>query len=501
MKTDKFEYTIRRKLESIEPEFHENDWTKMQNYMNAQTPPTFWQQYSSWFGYAAAAAVTTVMAFLYVNQLSQNNTLLSDVKTLQNQIDVIKNTPAIIQKRDTVYIVRQQENPVDLNKNMDIKSESHTDSDLNPAVTDVLSGHVGTKDIATAYRTDNSLTARNQVKNSSGSSKLNSSSTNNSTSESERADPEEYGNAQNTLANNSPGNNQNIIPVISQKILDEKFDQLTVQSPVKRVDYTGTYRKMSYGLLHRMAPKQIKNVLLAVHTSEIPEAGKSTESIKKVKSAKKAETAIPRLKLKIPYRFGFAQQWEGKNKVRTALGEVLISKNFSVSTGVSWVKIKPAIFHSENTYNDRTRRNFKKDHYLPMALKIVDMNIQSSLVQIPLNVAYRNDIKDNFTYYLSAGTNFTLQSKTDIVFDCYFDFPDPKLGSDEAYFRKQISEKMDLQLVNSVNFSAGIEKSWHPLVVQAEGYLYSYFTPLSPQVSRSGPGFKIKLLYQIGKKM
>jgi len=136
-----------------------------------------------------------------------------------------------------------------------------------------------------------------------------------------------------------------------------------------------------------------------------------------------------------------------------------------------------------------------------MALKIVDMNIQSSLVQIPLNVAYRNDIKNNFTYYLSAGTNFTLQSKTDIVFDCYFDFPDPKLGSDEAYFRKQISEKMDVQLVNSVNFSAGIEKSWHPLVVQAEGYLYSYFTPLSPQVSHSGPGFKIKLLYQIGKKM
>jgi hypothetical protein len=80
MKTDKFENTIRRKLESISPEFHEDDWTKMQDYMHAHTPPTFWQQYSSWFGYAAAAAVTSVLVFLYTNQLSQNNNLLSDVK-------------------------------------------------------------------------------------------------------------------------------------------------------------------------------------------------------------------------------------------------------------------------------------------------------------------------------------------------------------------------------------------------------------------------------------
>jgi hypothetical protein len=492
MKTDKFEYTIRRKLESIEPEFHEDDWTKMQNYMHAHTPPTFWQQYSSWFGYAAAAAVTTVMVFLYVNQLSQNNTLLSDVKTLQNQIDVIKNTPAVVQKTDTVYIIRQQEALADLNKNNDISTGSHTGA---------LAGHVERYGQAAANNPGHNPTAEKAVTNIAGSTKLNSANANNSISEPVQTNLGEYDNDGNTFANNSPADNQSPILVTSQKILDEKFDQLTVQSPARQIDYTAASRKMNYGLVHRMAPKQIKNVLLTANTPEIPEVGKSTKSVKKVKSAKKAETAIPRIHLKAPYRFGFAQQWEGKNQVRTALGEVLISKHFSVTTGVSWVKIRPANFHSEKIYNDRTRRNFKKDHYLPPVLKIVNMDIQSSLVQIPLNIAYRNDIKNNFAYYLSAGTNFTLQSRRDIVFDCYFDFPDPKLGPDEAYFREQTSEKMDLQLLNSVNFSAGIEKSWHPLVVQAEGYLYSYFTPLSPQVSRGGPGFKIKLLYQIGKKM
>ena len=54
MKTNRFENTIRRKLESIEPDFQEQDWARMQNYMQAHTPPSFLQQYGSWIGYAAA---------------------------------------------------------------------------------------------------------------------------------------------------------------------------------------------------------------------------------------------------------------------------------------------------------------------------------------------------------------------------------------------------------------------------------------------------------------
>src|SRR5688572_27315194 len=108
MKTNKFENTIRQKLESIEPDFQEQDWAKMQSYMQAHTPPTFWQQHSSWIGYAAAASITTVMAFLYVNQLSKNNDLTADVKNLQNQIEVIKSTAAPIAKADTIYLVQKE---------------------------------------------------------------------------------------------------------------------------------------------------------------------------------------------------------------------------------------------------------------------------------------------------------------------------------------------------------------------------------------------------------
>ena len=109
MKTNKFEDTIRRKLESIEPDFQEKDWDRMQNYMHIQNPPTFWQQHSSWIGYAAAASVSTVMAFMYVSQRNQNNMLTADVKNLQHQIEAIKNAPALSEKQDTVYLIKKND--------------------------------------------------------------------------------------------------------------------------------------------------------------------------------------------------------------------------------------------------------------------------------------------------------------------------------------------------------------------------------------------------------
>lgn len=551
MKTDKFEKTIRRKLESITPEFHEDDWTKMQNYMNAHTPPTFWQQYSSWLGYAAAATVTTVMAFMYVNQLSQNNHLLSDVKQLQNQIEVIKNSPAVVQKTDTVYIVQHQaaehqsneytqenqreerfapqqdnsnaqesiaqtavrETGVESNTSNDlVKSESSANG-LKPELNQnrkLLSGIEKTdhrnnvKEEVTASpeniaqnKTSNEIAAANKTEINTGNNSGVSNKAGDRGSNGNTGKGSTYGGINNVPANN-PAHNS----VVFTKTLDEKFDQIATQMPVQQNNYQTVSRRMQYALAHRIAPKQVKNVLLAAN----PPTVKQPESQKNVTSNKKAETTIPKLNLKVPYRFGFAQQWEGKNQVRTVVAEVVVSKHFSFSTGLSWLKIKAKDFYSEKNYREKTQKNFRED-FKPKAMPfegIENINIKPSVVQIPLTVAYRNELKNNFTFFVGAGTNFTVKQEQDVAFDCYRDIyiqTSPKPYILRNIRREQTTEKMNLNLVNSLNFSAGIEKSWHPVVLQAEGYLYTYFSPLSPQTSRSGPGFKIKLLYQIGKKM
>lgn len=551
MKTDKFEKTIRRKLESITPDFHEDDWTKMQNYMNAHTPPTFWQQYSSWLGYAAAATVTTVMAFMYVNQLSQNNHLLSDVKQLQNQIEVIKNSPAVVQKTDTVYIVQQQaaehqsneytqenqreerfapqqdnvnaqesiaqtavrETGIESNSSNDLVKPESSANGLKPELNQnrkLLSGTEKTdhrnnvKEEVTASpeniaqnKTGNEIAAANETEINTGDNSGISNKAGGRGSNGNTGKGSIYGGINNVPANN-PAHNS----AAFTKTLDEKFDQIATQTPVQQNNYQTVSRRMQYALAHRIAPKQVKNVLLAAN----PPTVKQPESQKNVASTKKAETTIPKLNLKVPYRFGFAQQWEGKNQVRTVVAEVVVSKHFSFSTGLSWLKIKAKDFYSEKNYREKTQKNFRED-FKPKAMPfegIENINIKPSVVQIPLTVAYRNELKNNFTFFVGAGTNFTVKQEQDVAFDCYRDIyiqTSPKPYILRNIRREQTTEKMNLNLVNSLNFSAGIEKSWHPVVLQAEGYLYTYFSPLSPQTSRSGPGFKIKLLYQIGKKM
>ncbi|MDQ6479765.1 hypothetical protein [Dyadobacter sp. LHD-138] len=542
MKTDKFEKTIRRKLESITPDFHEDDWTKMQNYMHAHTPPTFWQQYSSWLGYAAAATVTTVMAFMYVNQLSQNNHLQSDVKQLQNQIELIKNNPAVVQKTDTVYVVQQQTVDHTTNEytqenqreerfapqqdNRDAaESLAHTEdketglgTNAGQPSTDFVKPEMNEKrnllsrtektgqnivkeeviaipENIRQNKTGNEIAASTGVEVNSGN---NAGVTNKAGSRGTGGDIHSGRGTTYGDLNNVPANSR----VVFTKTLDEKFDQIATQTPVQQNNYQTVSRRMQYALAHRIAPKQIKNVLLAANPPTI----KQPESQKNVTSTKKAETTIPKLNLKVPYRFGFAQQWEGKNQSKTVLAEVVVSKHFSFSAGLSWLKIKAKDFHSEKNYREKTRKNFRDD-FNPQVMPfegIENINIKPSVVQIPLTVAYRNDLKNNFTFFVGAGTNLTVKQKQDITFDSYRDIyiqSGPKPYIVRATRSEQITEKMNLNLVNSLNFSAGIEKSWHPVVLQAEGYLYTYFLPLSPLTSRSGPGFKIKFLYQIGKKM
>jgi hypothetical protein len=536
MKTDKFEKIIRRKLESITPDFQEGDWTKMQNYMHARTPPTFWQQYSSWLGYAAAASVTSVMAFMYVNQLSQNNHLLSDVKQLQNQIEVIKNNPAVVQKTDTVYLVQQQSAD---QQNIGNSSQNHREERFIPQpyennvqgslagnATDIKPSSVQPSgDLVTAQFSANGAGTEQNEKRDVRANAVSVASSGKThdmadihsivvNEDNASAIPDNLNNRGNKGGDNAvsgndyaafknstaPGTPQK--QVILTRTLDEGFDQMETQTPVQANSYHTVSRSMRYSLAQRIAPKQVKSGLLATNSPVVH----APESQKNVASTKKAATTIPRLNLKVPYRFGFAQQWEGKNQARTIVAEVVVSKHFSFSTGLSWLKVKAQQFYSEKSYRDKTQKNFREE-YKPNAIpfeRIENISIKPSVVQIPLTIAYRNDLKNNFTYFISAGTNFTVNQEQDITFDCYRDIyiqTSPKPYIVRAIRSEQTTEKMHLNLVNSMNFSAGIEKSWHPVVLQAEGYLFTYFSPLSPQMSRSGPGFKIKLLYQIGKKM
>ncbi|WP_019988425.1 hypothetical protein [Rudanella lutea] len=111
MKPDNFSDRIRQKLEGIEPEFREKDWTRMQQVLGHSTPV---YAIGTKAGLMAAASVVAVMAFggVAYQQYRTNQELREEVKTLTQTVKVLRETgpertvAAAPLPPDTVYLTR-----------------------------------------------------------------------------------------------------------------------------------------------------------------------------------------------------------------------------------------------------------------------------------------------------------------------------------------------------------------------------------------------------------
>ncbi len=483
MKTNRFENTIRRKLESIEPDFQEQDWARMQNYMQTHTPPSFLQQYGSWIGYAAAASVTSVMAYMYVNQLSQNDHLVQDVKNLQSQIELIRNQPQVA-KTDTVYFLQTGPDGQSLKATLRPRDLNHYQSQT------AVRQDLGQEDLALseleqkAVESDLAASAKyaNELPEKSGESV---------------AAAQPLREASPTGSNPTGGANFGAgqipkapVNMADSKTFDSDFRITAINSPIEIHSGISLKRKMHYELASKLSARQIQKALVNnMQIAKAPVSGKKGEQLAQ------AESVIPKLPLKTPYRFGAGYQIEGNGQGKTVLGEVIIRKKFSIAAGITWLKVKPAEFFTETIFREKARKDFKETHpgEVPLMFQLYNIKIDQSVVQMPLTLAFRNTVKDDWAYYASMGTNIRLSSKETISYDCR--------GPRNEFFNQSFSKKGDVSPITSMNFAVGIEKSWHPIVVQAEGYWVNYFKPITPLRHGAGPGLKVKLLYQIGHQM
>jgi hypothetical protein len=324
MKTNKFENTIRRKLESIEPDFQEQDWARMQNYMHAHTPPTFWQQYSSWVGYAAAASVTTVMAFLYVNQLSKNDHLVSDVKNLQTQIEVIKNQAAPAVKTDTVYLVQKgipaengfsvpqvQENRLSYSESAEPADQnSSQENQEQQGSSDITNDVQKSVHVASGNLTETAANVPGESFNKYGSGKINASYPRENATLSRPQETVEL--AKNDIQK-SPGY-ADVTYDAGQKVLGAESGIYTIENAVGMNNGYVLSRKMNYELANRLSVRQVQKILIPTTSVQI---AKATVSDKKVEKMTQTENVIPKLPLKVPYRFGGGIQFEkvGRRKL------------------------------------------------------------------------------------------------------------------------------------------------------------------------------------------
>ena len=475
MKTDKFENTIRRKLESISPEFQESNWNSMQNYMEAQTPPNFWKRYSSQLSYAAAASVVLVSTLLYAYQVQKNNQLLSDVENLKSQIKTLQELPSLTTV-DTVYVLSQERvailDPNDLQQSHKTAITSHRTT--NPKANDLAHSITKTaiSDLPVAVNAGSIPTP---------------------------ISGDQYSKLDNSYAQNEETNTVEMNRLYGPNNLNE-ISLASIDSKNKSLTANPHDFRLKYQLANKLSPKQVNRILNPKQTaSGINRANtlpKATDN--RLAQVDKSESIIPVLPIKSAYRFGAGFQTESHIQIKNITAELPLGKRFSFSTGLSWLKAKPLVFINEKLFKDKNKMDFDemrpKDNVYTK--EIVNIKVKTSAVQVPLTVAFRSALNDKLDYYLNAGTNLTVSSKDQYNFDVSTMRPFQNID----YYEGSFERKNRLPLINSWNAGIGIEKAWQPIVIQIEGYLVNYFSTVTPETPKLSPGLKVKLLYQFGPK-
>ncbi len=483
MKTNKFENTIRQKLESISPDFKEDNWISMQKYMNAQAPPSFWHKYSNQLGYAAAASVVLISTFLYANQVQKSKQLITDVENLKSQVQMLSEQPRIM-AMDTVYVLSKSDPVlVKIGNAQNLFKEQKINTFTENAISSNNSSWAGSKNQIEYSQT--TIIPENK------DSKIISS-----------------------VQNNAFANQGNIAStefrthLVEVQSLIINHSALSSLAPVNRKSYpfysAESDHKLKEMLFSKLSKKQFERdfTLLendnkqSVHLASLTPMAEYKINATKIT---KPDNTVPVLPIKSSYRFGVSYQAETRNQIKSVITEIPISKKFSFSTGLSWLTAKPIEFFNEKIFKEKNKKDFDEmrslDDYTTQ--EIVNIKVKTSAVQIPLTLAFRNSINENLDYYVNTGTNITVSSKDKFNYNITTTAP---LQNSE-YHQDGFEQRQVLPLINSWNVGVGIEKSWQPIVIQLEAYLVNYFTPLTCESSKVSPGLKVKMLYQFGKKL
>ncbi|TDB61361.1 porin family protein [Arundinibacter roseus] len=485
MKTNKFEETLRRKLEGIQPDYTEQDWRKLQAFRQKHASPGFLQTYGQWLGYAAAAATTVVVLALYTQQVKVNKSLEKEMAALKTQVLQQQITPpaaSAMPPRDTIYVVERQTIYRDRLPEAEDLSRNEVDKKAAEPVATENTGKQLSTDKQSLAGNISTPQRRQEMTAQSGSS-------------AENVTQESIVRARES---NFPGN-MNEKSLLSEKENDSPALAMQENSSDKIIlgdleflkpsEFLIQHDRLQKRLTSRI-PQKKNNLLLTTTNTQQAYADQKATAPQKSAKEQKTERIVPDFGL--PFRAGLAQQWEGPTNTFSLAYEVLLGKRWGIQSGLAWQRLEPQKFFTEKTFRDDMKKDFRKEHAdrLPPNFRIFNINTRTTLLQIPLSVAYRGDLTRNFSYFMTAGTNLNLRANQTLTYD--FERPSQDFGQESK------ERTMSFPLINNAVVSAGIEKRWSPIVLQVDSFLNTKFNTFSYLRQRTSVGLRVKVLYEFG---
>lgn len=521
MKTKRFEEILRRKLESLKPDFQAQDWEKFQAFQQ-HAAPSFWQTYGHWLGYAVAVLTTATVAVLYVNQSRQNDALLREMKELREQIvawggtggtapaDRPRGGPSV-PRSDTVYVIE----PRVVYRDRTVYESRAARAELAETANDQSPSNLGENfDRQKSENPERPAASNIIAEKSTENSPLAVTETNIRPDKAEAAgksgtDAPLFDSRKSKSGDASPGNALpgDALSKTTPAIIDTKPQDRLPQErlPQERLVLDGiqTLPTPSLPEAGKIEHRRLTNRMpRATRKREVPVVAKSEKAVESkaaplkpaieesAEKVTKEESLLPKFGLNLPYRVGAGQQWEGRTKAFSVWNEVLLSAHWSVQAGLSWQKLEDQKFFDERIFKEKMKKDFRKDHAekLPPSFDIFNISTSTKITRIPLNLMYRNEISNGFSYFVGSGTAFNLRARQTLSFD--YKRPSRDYGQES----KECN--IPFPLINNVNALVGVEKRWSPIVLQVSSFLNTRFKTFPFFDDRTDVGLQVKLLYE-----
>ncbi len=472
MSIDKYNDAIKKKLESIEPKFEENDWDEMKSFMALNVPKgSIWHRYGRFFLYSTGAILLLSSLFFNLKQNYDNKSLLKTNELLLQKIDAKQAIKTqIIYQTDTVYLTKYitkwhtidnaiAQSDLDKNlKNIDNQSFITNNEIINKETKAVLPNQVkekqthqnivnisklGTENITIASKDVENIQPINEVKNETINQIFEPNNVSGNTSRIEKNELVSDNKIQNLSELNSIPFNQNAYLWTKQ---DSKINFIT---------------KMPIDAL-----AQRKHI-----TIKLP------------------SISLANLKYRVGVSFDVGNEQIGVS----VLSDVLLSKHWSMNAGLRFLNITGTSYYTSEQYLFATKQDFRQLYapYVPVNYDIINLDFQNYLLQIPIGITYRYPFRNDFTLLFSATTDLDLFVRQYINFD----YKEDNSKFEQGTYKSTLSKS----ILNNLEFSAGIEKKYNRMIFQVHPYISAQLRETAYKKEEFVFGAKMRFFVNLGK--
>lgn len=538
MKTDRFTDIIRRKLESIRPEFTDKDWARMQSTLkdaNLYQPnsPGAGSPFSGgvWSGQSwlwAAASISTVALIAFsiwqrheINQLRQtigqlrpsanqsikapSNTGSGSIVTEQNRSDVAQSGKASSAQKsgeettsanrnesqavrpDTVYITRYV--PVPPRTKPEVRNEIRSEERVsqhaetppeqryvtdNPAVSPgntrqptnlTKNPQTESYDVSSTPSVAKNTNNESSVVNKSTNKpiKLSGTRTNEKGSTSQPTEGRNRETRRNDISPSTPADYQSDVAVATKGI-DNKATP--TETGALTNETSAAYETISS--LPLSTERINWGAALAQRAKRMRPARTTVVNAEPAQSQTKPSTSQPVQQVATRFRAGVGGEVASRLWSAGVFTEVLLGRHWTLGVGLTQATFLNQ-FVTEDEFNDRMKRDFRREFVRPSDLwrDILNINTQQTRLQVPISLGYRIPINQHLSFLPTAGTYLNLTNSEDITYYCR-DTPRPlqpqfPRGVDKI----NITKDQSVDIIGNLALSTGIEWQRSHWVVQA----------------------------------